>query len=273
MHRFILLFFFCFVFLSNVLFSQTQITGIVQSTDKSPLPSANVSLHNSTDSSIITGALTDKNGRFSLNVVTGKYYINVRFVGYKSTFINVEVSNKNVNLGTIILTPDEILQSEITVEAEKELVEIGIDSRKYNVTKDMTAGENNILDVLRKIPSVEVDMDDNVKMNGTTPKILVNGRESPMSDKEMLKMLSSDLVESVELITNPSAKYEAEGVSGIIDIQLKKGADQGYNAMIRAGFGSDFELKNRKNGNLGVNANIKTGKMNLFVRANTGIWN
>ncbi|MCL2039130.1 MAG: TonB-dependent receptor family protein [Bacteroidetes bacterium] len=248
-----------------------KVTGIIiNNEDNKPLISATVVLHKAKDSTIAGGAITDKSGKFTISAADGQYYIQIKYVGYENHFISDInlASNKVQRLDTIKMQVSDILQEGITVEAEKELVEIGIDSRKYNITKDITAGESNILDVLRKIPSLEVDMDDNVKMNGMRPKILIDGRESPMAEKDMLKVLSSELVESVELITNPSAKYESEGVSGIIDIKLKKEIDRGFNAMISAGYGSDFEFKYNKNNNVGVNANFKLGKLNIFARAN-----
>ena len=258
------------IFTTNAIANaNAKVTGtVVSATDKKPLISATVILHKQNDSTIVGGAITDKNGKFTISAVAGQYYIEIKYIGFENQYVNdiVLVGDKVQTLATILLEASEVLQNEITVEAEKEFVEIGIDSRKFNVTKDITAGENNVLDVLRKIPSVEVDMDDNVKMNGTTPKILIDGRESPLAEKDMLKVLGSDLVESVELITNPSAKYESEGVSGIIDIKLKKEIDKGMNAMIRAGYGSDFQFKYNDNKNLGFNANIKAGKSNIFAR-------
>ena len=252
-----------------------KVTGIVVSSeDKKPLISATVVLHRAKDSTIAGGAITDRSGKFIISATDGQYYIEVKYIGFENHFISdiILVSDRTQTLDTIRLKLSDVFQDGVTVEAEKELVEIGIDSRKYNITKDIAAGENSILDILRKIPSLEVDMDDNVKMNGRIPKILIDGRESPLSEKDMLKVLSSDLVESVELITNPSAKYESEGVSGIIDITLKKTIDRGFNAMISAGYGRDFEFKYNESNNAGINANFKLGKLNIFARANYSKW-
>jgi hypothetical protein len=257
--------------ISIVSAEKAQIKGtIVASDNNKPLQSATITLRNAKDSSIVSGAISDNQGNFTITASEGNYFVEVKFVGYETAIVsdvNVRASQtKNLNIVKLNLT--EVMQNEITVEAEKEFVEIGIDSRKYNITKDITAGGSNVLDVLRKLPSVEVDMEDNVKMNGTTPKILINGRESPMSEKNMLKVLSSELVESVELITNPSAKYESEGVSGIIDIVLKKQTGRGLNAMVTGGLGQDFQFKYGGNENLGLNANYNAGKLNLFARIN-----
>ncbi|MDR0926632.1 MAG: TonB-dependent receptor family protein [Ignavibacteria bacterium] len=258
----------CFLTLAiNINAAETAtITGkIVTAEDNSPLASATIVLHNAKDSSTATGAIADKAGSFTLNATIGNYYLEVKFVGYVSKYIDIKVQNTTTqNVGTIKLVQTELLQNEVVVEAEKEAVVLGIDSKTFNVTKDLTAGGTNILDVLRKIPSVNVDLDENITMNGSTPKILVDGRESNYSSKEMLKVLSSDLVESVELITNPSAKYESEGVSGIIDIKLKKEIDNGFNGMVNVWGGSDFEFKYGENGGGGFYGNYKLGKVNLF---------
>jgi len=253
------------------------ITGtVVSSENNQPLASATVTLRKASDSTTVTGAIA-KSGRFSIDAKQeGKFYLEVKFVGYETKNIDVNINSstsKNINLGEIKLKPTTVKQKEVTVEAEREAVVIGIDSKTFNVDKDLTAGGSTVIDLLRKIPSVNVDMDDNITMNGSSPKILIDGKESNLASKDMLKILSSDLVESVELITNPSAKYEAEGVSGIIDIKFKKNRDDGFNAMLNLWSGIVFQgKKNNNHTGLGIHANQKLGKLNLFGNINYGNW-
>lgn len=254
-----------------------KITGtIISQQENSPLVSATIALHKASDSSTITGAITDRHGKFTINANEGDYFLEIKFLGYETKFIpNLKITSArpNINLNEIKLTQTTLRQKEVTVEAEREAVVIGIDSKTFNIDKDLTAGGSTIIDVLKNIPSVNVDMDDNITMNGSTPKILVDGKESNLATTEMLKILSSDLVEAVELITNPSAKYEAEGVSGIIDIKLKKNQDDGFNAMINLRGGINFTSKdNKNNSGIGLNANQKLGKFNFFGHLNYGTW-
>jgi hypothetical protein len=265
-----------FVAFSNIFASdQAKIKGNVIAIDNNqPLPRATIVLRKITDSIVVGGAMTDKQGNFTITANEGFYYIEVKFIGYETQFVSdIKVNKKQVlTLPQIKLNPTAILQGEIQVEAEKEDVVIGIDSRTYNVTKDILAGGTNVIDVLRNIPSISVDIDDNIKMSGRTPKILIDGRESQLASIDMLKILSSDLVESVELITNPSAKYESEGVSGIINIILKKDSDNGFNGMVRINSGDDFKFKHIKNRGTSFNGNYKYGKLNLYASASYGRW-
>ena len=244
--------------------------------ENAPISSATVVLHSSFDSTIVAGAITQSKGYFSIGASEGVYYLKVRYLGYETKIIDSIVISKNnikVDLGEIKISQASILQDEVTVEAEKEQVVFGIDSKIFNIDKDITSGAGNVLDVLRKIPSINVDIDDNITMNGTAPKILIDGRESNYSKKEVLKVLSSDLVESVELITNPSAKYESEGVSGIIDIKFKEQKDKGFNGMLNLNASTDEEFKYQKNTGLGFTGNYRLSeKFNLFGSFNYNKW-
>jgi len=254
---------------------QSKIKGNVKSADDNkPLSSTTLILRKASDSSVVSGAFSDKQGNFTFTTNPGNYFLEVKFVGYETTYIrDIELKkSQTLSLPQVFLSPSDFLLNEVIIEEEKEAVIIGIDSKTFNVTKDILAGGTNVLDVLRNIPSVSVDLDDNITMNGTTPKILIDGRESQLASKDMLKILSSDLVESVELITNPSAKYESEGVSGIIDIKLKKDADNGFNGMVRVSSGDDFNFKYVKNRGLGFNGNYKYKKFNFYASANYGRW-
>lgn len=271
--------FFTLLFIGNTqLYTKTQskITGtVISQQENSPLPSATVALHKVKDSSVVTGAITQKTGEFTINADDGDYYLVIKFLGYETKIIpDIKISkpNTNIELGEIKLNQTAVMQKEVTVEAEKETVTLGIDSKTYKIDNDFKVGTVNILDVLKKIPSVSVDFDDNIKMAGKTPKILVDNRESSMSSKEMLKILSSDIVESVELIENPSAKYEAEGVTGIINIKLKKNRDDGFTGMVSLSGGSDFEFKYQKNGSANLSTNYKLNKFNLFGSINFYNW-
>ena len=245
---------------------------IISSEINNPLYNATIILRKATDSSIVSGAISDKKGNFTISANEGIYILEVKFIGYETKFVNniKLIKSQTTNLEPIKLELLDIIQDEIIVQEEKETVIFGIDSKIFNVTKDIAVGENNVLDILRKIPSVSVDLEDNVTMNGRSPKILIDGKESQLASKEMLKVLSSELVESVELITNPSAKYESEGVTGIIDIKLKKDTDNGFNAMISANMGNDIDFKYQKNYSTNFYSNYKYKKFNIFSNINYG---
>lgn len=265
--------FFLFIFsilFINPIYSQDKasISGrIIDADTQKNLPSATVVLLNPQDSSIVSGAVSDKNGEFNIKASFGKYLLQVKFVGYETHFVSdivLEKGREKLDLGNISLAPTALISDEVMVTAEKENVAIGIDKRIFNVTKDLVTTGGTAVDVLRNLPSVSVDNEGNVQMNGTSVKILIDGKESHLSSDMALQSIPADLISSVELITNPSAKYEAEGVSGIIDIILKTERDDGFNALFAVHGGAAFNFKDTKNGGASFDGNYKFGKFNIF---------
>ena len=163
------------------------------------------------------------------------------------------------DLGNIKLTEDAQNLQQVTVTASKPLIQMGVDRKIYNVEKDIAAQGGSATDVMKNVPSVQVDIDGNVTLRNSTPTIFVDGRPTTLT----LDQIPADAIQSVEIITNPGAKYDASGgTSGILNIVLKKNRKAGYNGNIRAG------LDQRGRGNFGGDINVKQGKVNFFLSGN-----
>ena len=163
------------------------------------------------------------------------------------------------DLGNIKLTEDAQSLEQVTVTASKPLIQMGVDRKIYNVEKDISAQGGSATDVMKNVPSVQVDIDGNVTLRNSTPTIFVDGRPTTLT----LDQIPADAIQSVEIITNPGAKYDASGgTSGILNIVLKKNRKAGYNGNIRAG------VDQRGRENFGGDINVKQGKVNFFLSGN-----
>ena len=210
----------------------------------------------------ITGGITDQKGHFTIEVSPGKYDISIEFISFKSkSFKNVEIL-KTVDLGVIELEIDAQSLDEVEIIAEKSTVEIRLDKKIYNVGKDMTVKGGSASDVLENVPSVTVDQEGTVSLRGNeNVQILINGKPSGMvglSGTDALRQLPADAIEKVEVITSPSARYEAEGTAGILNIVLRKGKIQGFNGSVSANAGTP------DNYGLSTNLNYRIKKFNFF---------
>ena len=196
-------------------------------------------------------------------LVPGIYDITIEFISFKS----IEIKGKNItektSLGTIGLEEDASQLNEVVVRAEKSSVEIKLDKKVYNVGQDMMVKGGTVSDVLDNVPSVSVDTEGNVSLRGSDNiRILIDGRPSyAVNIAEALRQLPADAIDKVEVITNPSARYDAEGGSGIINIILKKGKNQGFNGTLIASTGIPETY------GLSANVNYKTEKLNYFTTA------
>lgn len=229
---------------------------------------ATISLYSTgEEEQLLTGTISDLNGYYLIdNVPAGRYIVKASFIGYKEFVYPEEVQiNRNHSkeiLKDIYLSSDIQQLEEVAVEAERELMVNSIDKRTFNVAQDATSQGGDATDVLSKLPSVDVDIDGNVSLRGGEGVvILIDGRLSAMTDQDpaaVLDQIPSNSIESVEVITNPSVKYSADGAAGIINIILKKGEAQGTNgsASVTAGTGEKY--------NAGVGLNRYMGKFNLF---------
>ena len=220
------------------------ITGIViDSSTTSALPFANITLHNNSDSTFITGVSTNAEGAFTIsNVNDGDYYLKISFVGYNTKYQNGIRLNNNkpqLDLGKIMLTKTAYELSGAEVIGEKVSEELHLDKKVINVAQNLNAQGGTALDVLQNQPSVRVDPDGTVYLRGSSNfTVQVNGKPYPLQGSDALKQISSNSIENIELITNPSSKYDAEGSAGIININLKVQKDMSMSGILNLNSGT-----------------------------------
>lgn len=247
---------------------KTSASGrVVNKVTQAPIEFVNVVLLNKKDSAFIAGTVTDKNGKFSIeDILPGDYLLRCSYIGYTATAIqdlSFSGEQKNIILETINMNTDAKRLDEVVVTSSKSILNTSIDRKSYDVTKDIMAQSGTASDVLKNVPSVEVDMDGNLSLRGAgNVMILIHGQPSPLFSKlnqaEVLQQFPASSIERIEVITNPSARYKPDGTSGIINIILKKNVKGGFNGSIAANAGN----RNRYNGSTTLNYN--PGKMNVF---------
>ncbi|WP_425659090.1 TonB-dependent receptor domain-containing protein [Tenacibaculum ascidiaceicola] len=241
------------------------ITGkVVDQATKQPLPYVNIIIKDAAKK-IITGGITDDNGLFSIkNIPEGNSIVEVQFIGYKTFSKPVTVSRKSskVNLGVISLEEDSTTLDEVEIRAETSSVTQKVDRKVINVGKDLTSAGATASELLNNVQSVSVDSQSgNISLRGNeNVRVLVDGKPTNIPASELLKQIPSTSIKSVELITNPSAKYNPEGMSGIINIILNKNANMGFNGSINTGVEAGHYVRY----NASTNMNYKTGKVNFF---------
>ncbi|MFB6454863.1 outer membrane beta-barrel protein [Chitinophaga sp. Hz27] len=243
-----------------------KISGkIVDMTTTKPVEMASVVLLNSTDSTLVTGMYTNATGNFSFNnVAPGVYVIRVTFMGYEKFEKAVRVSEgKNTFAGTLHLNRAGKELNTVEIKAEKPAFSMQIDRQVFDAGDMINAEGGTGTDILKNIPSVDVDIDDNVTLRGKSVTIYVDGKPSPFGDaKTALQMIPAESIDRVEVINNPSAKFEAQGGGGIINIVLKKDKAIGYNVMFNAGAASRGQL------NGSANASLRIKRFNFFANYN-----
>nr|WP_229216230.1 TonB-dependent receptor [Dyadobacter frigoris] len=267
---FSMFFIFLFFFL-NTAFGQTggkfSVTGKVTDTQNNgALSYASVRLFKASDSTFVTGAITNETGVFSIEVNAGAYYALAEFIGYnarKTSGVNVTSQNSTLNIGTIKLSPSAKTLDEVVVQGEKSTMELTLDKKIFNVGKDLANAGGTGVDILTNIPSVAVDVDGNVSLRGSSNvRILIDGKPSglvSLKGGSGLQSLQGSMIERVEIITNPSARYEAEGMGGIINIVLKKERKEGFNGSF------DIITGHPTNFGAAANVNYRRKNLNFFV--------
>ncbi len=247
----------------NASSKKVEITGkVIDNDTKQPLEYATVVL-TSIKNKKISGGLTDKNGNFNIEVITGMYNVSIEFISFKTYKINSTTIASNTNLGTISLVADSESLDEVEIIAEKTTVEIRLDKKIYNVGKDLTVRGGTVSDVLDNVPSVSVDVEGNVALRGNdNVRILINGKPSGLvglNSTDALRQLPADAIEKVEVITSPSARYDAEGTAGILNIILRRSKIQGLNGALTTNIGYPTS------GGISGNLNYRTGDFNFFT--------
>lgn len=236
---------------------------IADSQTNTALSYASIRIFKKSDEKLVSGTISDDNGAFSINANDGEYYALVEFVGYKPLKTSPFVLQKEIDLGMIKVESSSKSLDEVTVRAEKSTMELALDKRVFNVGKDLANAGGTASDVLMNVPSISVEPDGGVKLRGSdNVRILIDGKPSGLVSFKGgagLQSLPANLIERIEVITNPSARYEAEGMAGIINIILKKDRNQGLNGSI------DVITGYPVNQGLGVNLNYRKNKINFFL--------
>lgn len=238
-----------------------KITGsIVDSTQSKPIEFASIALYNKATGKAIDGTVADEKGKFTLSkLVAGNYEVLISFVGFRNKTIgNLTLMNgQSLDLGTVKLSANTKTLDEVTVVGQAALIEEKVDRMVYNAEKDITAKGGDATDILRKVPMLTVDLDGNVSLRGSQNiRVLINNKPSTIvasSVADALKQIPADQIKTVEVITSPSAKYDAEGSGGIINIITKKNSLQGLNLNIDSGVGN-------RGSTLSLNGNYRKGK-------------
>jgi iron complex outermembrane recepter protein len=244
-----------------------KITGQVKDVNGNTIISATIVLHNAKDSQLVKTAVSNNTGVYELlNIKPGTYFIAVTGLGMQkaTSAVFTAAENETVTAPAIALKPAVKSLEGVTVVAQKPMVEVKADKMVMNVEGTINSVGNDALELLRKAPGVIVDKDDNVSLAGKNGvQVYIDGKPSPLSGTDLanyLKSLQSSQIEAIELITNPSAKYEAAGNAGIINIKLKKNKTLGTNGSLNAGY--NVGTYGRYNG--GLNLNHRTKNLNIF---------
>ena len=241
---------------------KVKVTGkIVDKNTNQPLEYSTISLVNTTTNKITAGGVTNDKGVFEFDANTGNYDIKVEFISFKSLEIKGTLIKEDTNLGIIKLEDDATKLDEVVVRSEKTSVEIKLDKKVYNVGKDLMVKGGTVSDVLDNIPSVAVDVEGKISLRGNeNVKILIDGKpSSAININDALRQIPADAIDKVEVITNPSARYDAEGGGGLLNIILKKGRTNGLNGTVIATTGYPA------NHGLSANVNYKSDEFNLFT--------
>lgn len=260
--------FLCMLLIGSVMTMAAQNSGaisgkIIDSTTKEALPYVSIALKE--NGTVAGGGITEDNGVFTIkNLPLKSYTVEIQFMGYKTVSLtaNLTESAKTINLGTISLKEEATTLDEVSIVKEVSTIEQKLDRKVITVGRDLTTAGGTASEIMNNIPSVNVDQDGNISLRGNTNvRVLVDGRPTNMDPAQLLKQIPSTSIKKIELITNPSAKYNPEGMSGIINIVLHKNANDGFNGSFNAGitFGETPKINNS------LDMNYRTGKINFFT--------
>lgn len=268
-HCFLLLFFGASSFIANAQQQKVLVTGtVLEGASQKPVEFATIMIADKATKATITGATTDLDGQFSIETKQADFYVEVSFIGFSTKTINdITIVDGKADLGTIVLSDDSQTLDEVVVRAEKSSTEFKLDKRVFNVGKDLSSTGASALEVLNNVPSVNVNIEGQVSLRGSSGvQILINGKPSVLASEEgnALGTITADMIEKIEVITNPSAKYDAEGTSGIINIVIKKEDRKGLNGSVSLNTGVPH------NHSFGLSLNRRTEKFNLFSQLGVG---
>ena len=259
MIRYVLPLFAALIFLNPFIFSQTPNQGVnggsvsgkvLDFATNHTIEYANIVVLSSKDSSLVTGTVTDNLGQFTItNLKPGNYYVEIRFLGYtdEKMNINLQPDKMNIDIGVVKLKSAAIGLNDVVVEGNRSPVSYQIDKKVVDVDQMQTVVSGNAADVLENVPSVSVDIEGNVSLRGSTSfTVLIDGRPSVIDAQDILQQVPASSISKIEIITNPSAKFDPEGSAGIINIIMKKNTGSGISGIVNANaglkdkYGGDF---------------------------------
>jgi outer membrane receptor protein involved in Fe transport len=272
------LLFSCILFFHTYIFSQPpggsgerpaigKISGtVMDGASGQPLEYSSVVIRGLKDTTKIFGSLVDEKGKFEITAIPlGGYRLTISFVGYKDYVVEklivIPPDKIEQNLGTIKVQQDETLLQEVNVTAEKSVMQLATDKKVFNVDKSALTSGGSATDVLKQVPTVDVDVDGNISMRGTgNVTVFINGKPSGITGankQAVLDAIPASTIESVEILNNPGAKYDAQGEGGIINLVLKKNVTKGFNGNVSAGYTTRYKA------NAGLSLNFRKNKINL----------
>jgi len=276
---------FLFVITANTIFSQVppaaqgsmnaipkngKIIGIILDTEtQKPMEYANVTIFRKQDSKLVTGNISNTDGSFTISDLPyGSYYVEASFIGFEKTTVNdvkITATSTTIDIGKIGLAASRQDIGTVNVVAERNRVEYKIDKKVINVTNDINAAGGSAVTVLENTPSVDVDIDGNVSLRGSSSfTVLIDGRPSVLTGSDALRQIPSSAIQNIEIITNPSVKYDPDGMAGIINVVMKRNVLSGVNGIVNVNLGTG------KKYGTDMMLNYKTKKYNLFFGGN---WN
>ncbi len=243
-----------------------KISGLLlDSTSNKPVEYATVALINQKTGKPIDGTTADDKGRFTISKIgPGEYSVQATFLGYGEKYVrNIKIEKgSDIQVGLIKLAPDVRMLNQVDVTGQRSIVEEKVDRLVYNADRDVTSKGGDAADVMRRVPMLSVDLDGNVQLRGSgNVRVLINNKPSTIvaaSVADALKQIPADMIKTVEVITSPSAKYDAEGSAGIINIVTKKNTLRGATLNVDGGLGNRGAM-------LGLNGNYRTGKMGFSL--------
>lgn len=237
---------------------------VVEKTSEVPMEYTSVAIYRLTDSSLVTGTVTNEQGEFMIeDIPYGRYYVEAKFVGYEKTVyspVSISRGERNVDLGSMALQLSTEQLDEVEIIADRRRVEYKIDKKVVNVSQDLNAAGGTAVDVLENTPSVSVDIEGNVSLRGSGSfTVLIDGKPTVLEGSDALRQIPASTIRNIEIITNPSVKYDPDGNGGIINIVLKEQIEKGTTGLVNASVG----LRNKYNVDALINR--RSGKMNYFI--------
>lgn len=242
---------------------QFQLSGkisgrVLDAQSNQPIEYANVVVYRWKDSTVANGTVTNAEGKFTIDrLMNGRYFMKVSYIGYATKrfdSLTVRPGNSSFDYPSIKLNPKNVNMNEVVVKSERDAANFNLDKKVYNVDKNLANSGGTAVDVVQNIPAVQVDADGGVSVRGNTNiTVLVDGRPAQLagfSGSDVLAQIPASQIESIELVTNPSARYDPEGTGGIINVILKKKSNLGVNASVMANAGTKGRYSSSLNGNL-----------------------